>query len=96
MEYFLTLICIFIISLFLKWKFQIKICNSLKEVITLYGVFFVVGIVWDSLAVWRGHWTINKSIFDFQIGILPIEEYLFFLIIPFFCLVVYNVVKKLV
>ena len=40
-------------------------------------------IIWDYIAAYRGYWTFNKArITGFYAGLLPIEEIIFFLLIP--------------
>lgn len=58
-------------------------------------IFFAVGTAWDTFAVWRGHWYFDYSnLVGLKIGLLPIEEYLFFLIIPYFIITFYRFLKK--
>lgn len=59
------------------------------------GLFFVVGVVWDTFAIWRGHWAFppGKNV-GIVIGLMPLEEYLFILIIPYFVLTVYKVIDS--
>ena len=53
--------------------------------------FFLFGIVWDSLAILRGHWSfpVDKTL-GITIGLMPLEEYLFILIIPYFIITIYK------
>ncbi|NTU73510.1 lycopene cyclase domain-containing protein [Candidatus Roizmanbacteria bacterium] len=47
-------------------------------------------ILWDMLAVTRGHWWFNSNfITGWKVGYLPIEEVLFFLLIPQACLFIW-------
>lgn len=54
--------------------------------------FFVIGVVWDSFTIWRGHWLFpaGKNL-GIVIGNMPLEEYLFALIVSSFILTIYKV-----
>jgi len=62
----------------------------------LYSIFLIIIIfgVWDIFATWRGHWAFNpEGVGDFKIINLPMEEVLFFVVIPFCCIFTWEVVK---
>ena len=95
MEYITILIILLCISLAFERKFHLRLYQSRKERVLIPLIFFLIGIVWDSFAVTRGHWSFNMdSLLGLKIGVLPIEEYLFFLIIPYAVLTLYRVFKK--
>jgi lycopene cyclase domain-containing protein len=55
----------------------------------------LVFVVWDILAVSRGHWSFGlEHTLNWMIVNQPIEEIMFFFVIPFFGLVVYRFVSK--
>ena len=93
MEYLFILIVVLFLSLLLEHRFHLHLYRNRKERLLLTGLFFLVGSAWDSYAVWRGHWFFpsDKTI-GLTIGLLPLEEYLFFLIVPFFILTVYKTI----
>src|SRR5258706_12152166 len=95
MEYVVILLILFGVSLFLEQKFNLHLYQSRKERILIPLAFFLIGVIWDSYAVVRGHWNFNtEKLLGIKIGVLPIEEYLFFLIIPYTVLTIYRVLKK--
>lgn len=50
-------------------------------------------ILWDALATARGHWWFNyKYLVGVDLGNLPLEEYLFYLVIGFLAVYTYEVV----
>ena len=67
-----------------------------KALIAILPVF-IVFVLWDVYAAWRGHWEFGL---DKMLGIIllnqPIEELAFFLIIPLFHIVVWEAIKKYV
>jgi len=95
MEYLLILIGLFVISICLEWKYRIKLYSSRKERFLIPLVFLIIGTIWDSFAIWRGHWTFEgPGLVGLTIGLMPVEEYLFALIVPYFILTIYRVLKK--
>ncbi|PIR44247.1 hypothetical protein COV23_00880 [Candidatus Wolfebacteria bacterium CG10_big_fil_rev_8_21_14_0_10_31_9] len=96
MEYLLLLLLL-LLSFLLEYKFHIHLYQSRKERIIIPVIFFIIGTIWDTLAVYRGHWYFNFSnngLLGIKIGLLPLEEYLFFLIVPYFILTFYKFLKK--
>ena len=67
-----------------KWK-------SLSIAILISGLFF---IVWDSLFTYFGFWSFND---EFTLGLrflgLPLEEWLFFIVIPYCSVFIYETSK---
>ena len=95
MEYLIILIVLLLISIFLEHKFHIHIYKSRKERILIPLIFLVVGTIWDSLAIWRGHWSFNgPGLIGIKIGFMPLEEYLFAIIVPYFILTTYRALKR--
>ena len=83
------LILIPVMLIALKWKF-----NYYKFIVPLIISIVVVGgayIIWDILVTEIGHWSFND---DYLIGIriagLPLEEILFFGVVPFACLFIFE------
>ncbi|MDQ3394635.1 MAG: lycopene cyclase domain-containing protein [Bacteroidota bacterium] len=67
-----------------KWKY-------LLPAIFITGFFF---IIWDHLFTKAGVWGFNNNyILGLYILSLPLEEWLFFLSVPFACVFIYEVVK---
>ena len=62
--------------------------GSIAAVVVVYGLF------WDVFATWRGHWHFDPSgVWGLQIINLPLEEWLFFVVIPFCCLFTWEAIK---
>ena len=91
----MILIGLLLISIILSYKYRVRLYDSRKERILITLVFFVIGVLWDSFAIWRGHWSFGGSgLIGIKIGLMPLEEYLFMLIVPYFILTLYRVLKK--
>jgi lycopene cyclase domain-containing protein len=60
---------------------------SLGLVVLIYGA-------WDIFATWRGHWHFSPDgVYGLTIINLPLEEWLFFMVIPFCCLFTWEAIK---
>ncbi len=96
MEYILVLIGFFIVTLFLRWKFNIHNSPKQNRIDIAWSITIAtIGILWDYFATWRGHWIFpGDGLIGVRIFGLPIEEYLFAFIIPFFALTIYRIYKK--
>lgn len=95
MEYISILSFLLLLTIFLEWKYKVHLYHSAKERFIIVGVFFIVGAVWDYFAITRGHWNFptsgNSGIF---IGPIPLEEYIFFLVIPYWVITTYKVLER--
>jgi len=95
LEYLITLISVFLVCLAVKWKFKLRLFDSLREALIVFGSLFVIGIIWDSFSIYRGYWSFNRSfLLGIKIGLMPLEEYLFVIVIPFLTLVIYRMVRR--
>jgi len=66
-----------------------------KEGLLLAILLLVIGGLWDTYAILRGYWSFREQFFiGINIGVMPLEEYLFMLIIPFLVLVLYRIVTR--
>lgn len=94
MSYLSILFVLLIVTFFLETKFRIHLFSSRKERIIIPLIFFFIGVVWDTYAVWSGHWFFSREkLLGIYIGILPLEEYLFFVIVPYAVITIYKVLK---
>lgn len=92
MSYLAILLFLFLVFLFLEILFHVHLYNTRIERIVIPVFFFIIGVVWDSYAVINGHWYFDTSnLSGLTIWWLPIEEYLFFIVIPYFILTAYKV-----
>jgi len=95
MEYLIAILLFLAVTLIIKWKFKIKLYNSNKQAILLMLFFLIIGVLADSFAVWRGYWVFYEPyVLGIYIGFLPIEEYLLFLVAPFFGITMYKIFQK--
>jgi len=83
------LIILFPFLLSFKWKF--KYYKFWKP---LFASIFIVGlsyIIWDAIVTYRGDWAFNyKYLNGISFLGLPIEEILFFIVVPYSCIFIYE------
>lgn len=94
MEYFIILVILLVLGLVLEKVYGFHLYQSRRERLEITGLFFVVGVIWDSFAIIRGHWYFGDEFLLFDglyIGVMPLEEYLFILIVPYWILTSYTV-----
>ncbi len=90
-EYLAILVFLLCVALFLEKNFHLHLYKNRKERLEITFLFFVIGVVWDHFAIWRGHWFFPEgSNLGIKIGLMPIEEYVFILVIPYFVVTVYK------
>ena len=91
MEYLFILLFWLIVSAAIQYRFRIELYNSVRHMVVSVGFFFIFGIVWDLIGASRGHWEFRyENLTGIRVGILPFEEVLFMLIVPYGILVFYK------
>lgn len=95
MEYLTILLILLASTIFIEHKYHIHLYESRRERIIVVLVFFVIGVLWDHFAIFRNHWNFSgQGLIGIKIGLMPLEEYLFILIVPFFIITTYKVLVK--
>ncbi|MCX7878666.1 MAG: lycopene cyclase domain-containing protein [Ignavibacteria bacterium] len=93
-EYFIVLICCIIVPLMKSFSREINFYRNPASLVISIALPFFIFILWDIYATSRGHWDFNPDyITGYRIYNLPIEEVLFFIVIPFCGLFTWEVVK---
>jgi len=93
-EYLSILTIMLAVTFLLEKTHKIHLYKSLKERVEIIGLFFIVGVVWDTFAIWRHHWVFPSGNLGIVIGLMPLEEYLFILIVPYFVLTLYKLMDS--
>ncbi len=97
MEYLTILLILLASAIFIEHKYHIHLYESRQERIIVVLVFFVIGVLWDHFAIFRGHWNFSgQGLVGIKIGLMPIEEYLFILIVPFWIITTYKLLVKII
>ena len=92
--YLVNLGAFFALAVGLELKFRVHLYRTRKERLLITLIFFVIGVVWDSLSTIEKIWVYpGNGLVGIWIGVLPLEEYLFSLVVPFWILTVYRVLE---
>lgn len=89
--YLVLNIGIIFVPLLLTFEKRVRFYSFFRE--TLFSIFSVgtIFIIWDILAVRRGHWKFNPEyISGVELFNLPIEEIFFFITVPYACIFIYQ------
>jgi lycopene cyclase domain-containing protein len=94
-EYALILLLFLLVSVVLQRHGRLKIYRSTKQLVITNICFLIIGVAWDHVAIGRGHWYFGQRyLLGPRIGLMPIEEYGFTFILPYFVLVLYRFIEK--
>lgn len=92
-EYFIVLIVTAAVPFVKSFSREINLYKPIKRFIVAMTIPFVLFVIIDAIAVKRDLWTFNEA---YVTGIyffgLPIEEILFFAVIPFSCIFTWETV----
>lgn len=72
----------------------LKFWRNLKALVL--SLFLIVSIFgsWDVFAAWRGHWYFDPAgVSGAGIAGLPVEEWMFFVVVPFCCIFTWEALK---
>lgn len=94
-EYALILLFLLIFTIWFQRHFRVLVWRNFSHFLLLYAVLLPVAVVWDHVALARGHWSFgDKYLLGIRLGLMPIEEYGFIFITSYFGLVLYRVIEK--
>jgi lycopene cyclase domain-containing protein len=75
----------------LAWFWKINYYRNIKSLLISIFIVGTAYIIWDVIVTEIGHWAFND---DYLIGLrilgLPLEEILFFIVVPFACIFIYE------
>ena len=94
LEYLTILSVMLVVTFILEKSNHIHLYHSRKERFEIVGLFLLVGVIWDTFAIWRGHWIFPAGNLGITIGLMPLEEYLFILIVPYFVITIYKLMDS--
>ena len=93
-QYALVLIISGFMPFVLSFFPPLKIYSNIRALVLSLGLITLIFGTWDIWAVSRGHWYFNsQSVGKARIVNLPLEEVLFFVVIPFCCIFTWEVIK---
>ena len=90
-NYLLIIALIIIIPFLLSFKWKFAYYRYYKALFPAITIVALVYIIWDAIVTARGDWSFN---YDYLSGIsfigLPLEEILFFIVVPYSCIFIYE------
>jgi lycopene cyclase domain-containing protein len=71
-------------SFWLEFAFKLRVLRDPKRLFKTLSLTIPLFVIWDAFAIAQGHWFFNPEKVTGIIGPLniPLEEYLFFVIVP--------------
>jgi len=82
-----------VIAITLEITFREHLFRHLKARLTWVLAFVVLAAPWDALAIKAHHWIFpGQGILKIYVGVIPIEEFLWYIIVPYFSLTVYKTI----
>jgi lycopene cyclase domain-containing protein len=93
-EYALVLLLCSAVPLVMSFSKDLNFYASGRRLVLAIAIPMVAFVLWDMVATQRGHWSFNpRYTFGLELGNLPIEEVLFFIVVPFCALFTWESVK---
>jgi len=93
-EYFAVLGAILLFPLILSFLMPIRLYTHRRALFFSIGIVCIFYWVWDAIATARGHWSFNPAyVLDIRIAGMPLEEWLFFVVITFVSIFTYEAVR---
>jgi lycopene cyclase domain-containing protein len=94
-EYLLVLILVFTVPFGLSFRPELRIYKRWKALLCAVLAPSFLFWCWDIAAFRRGHWDFHPGfILGNRVLGLPVEEYLFFLVVAFVSIFTYEVIKS--
>lgn len=92
--YLLINILIILFPLVLSFDKNLKFYRNVKYVLASILVVSSAYIVWDIIATNRADWTFSEQhLLGIYFYVLPLEEILFFITVPYSCIFIYETIK---
>jgi|WetSurMetagenome_2_1015567.scaffolds.fasta_scaffold85490_3 lycopene cyclase domain-containing protein len=96
-EYLIVLGAILLFPLVLSFIMPLKLYARWRAMVLSMGLVCIPYWTWDAIVTARGHWSFNPS---YVLGItflgMPVEEWLFFIVITFVSIFTYEAVRFVV
>jgi len=93
-RYLMVLLLAGVFPLLLSFYPRLHFYKHKRALFLSIGLIVVIFGSWDIFATFRGHWYFNpQGVGKLWIVNLPLEEWLFFIVIPFCCIFSWEVVQ---
>jgi lycopene beta-cyclase len=94
-EYLFVLAAILFFPLILSIRMRTRMYKHPRALLLSMGIVCAVYWTWDVLVTARGHWSFNPAyVLDARLLGMPLEEWLFFIIIAFVAIFTYEAVRS--
>ena len=95
-QYLLLMAGCLAVTLPLEFVFRARVYRRPVRLLKALAVPVVVFTVWDLIAIARGHWTFTERyVTGWELpGSLPVEEFVFFLVIPVCALLTFEASRR--
>ena len=95
MSYIFILIIFLVAGVSLECVFRPHLFDTVKERVIWTLIILAIGITWDTYAVTHHHWLFpGNDLLGIYVGVLPIEEYFFFIIPPYFAITLAVIIRE--
>lgn len=93
-EYLLLLGLCLLVTAPLEVRPRVRVYRQSRRLVLSLGCMGAVFVAWDLLGARLGHWDYNPAyVSGLRLGALPLEEYLFFLVVPLCGIMAYEAVR---
>jgi lycopene beta-cyclase len=95
-QYLLLMGLCLVITLPLELLLGARVWAQPRRLLAALALPVAVFVVWDVVAIARDHWTYNpRYVTGWDLGNLPVEELVFFVVIPICGLLTYEAVRRI-
>ena len=93
-KYMLVLVLSGAIPFLVSFWPPLKFWRNWRALLYTIGLILIIFGAWDIFATWRGHWQFNPAgVWPIRVINLPLEEILFFVVIPFCCIFTWEAIR---
>jgi lycopene beta-cyclase len=93
-EYLLLLAACLLLTAPLELLLGARVYRQLRRAALSIGCMALLFVPWDLAGAWLGHWDYNPArVTGLRVLDLPVEEYLFFVVVPLCALLTYEAVR---
>ncbi len=93
-RYMMVLVLSGIIPLVASFYPPLKFYKHVKALLVSIALIVIIFGLWDMFATYRGHWQFDPdSVWNVRLVNLPLEEVLFFIVIPFCSIFTWEIVN---
>lgn len=97
MEYLMIELGLLALFFLLQKHYKVRLFRTGKQLVIFWLIAFAIGVAWDWYGIARGHWIYPGSgILGIFIGVIPLEDLIFFFAVPYGILVIYRVLENAV